>query len=195
MKLYHVSMGWTELSKDFIPRIPESRALHEDDTTKRICLSTSIEGCLSAMADKPYKSNTKITIYECDVDHFVDYNELYDSGKVLDAHITKECWYLEPITMNGKHLLLKYFECDCKFVPDEQLKAEFINHVLYYVQMNQLALPKDIFDNITSCSVKQLLYHILPPYFDNNNLDLDEVCEQVFMHIRTMYNLQLEEVE
>ena len=49
MKLYHCSLDMN-IIKEFKPRIPcdAIRLDSEDDIIPRICLSTSIEGCLSA---------------------------------------------------------------------------------------------------------------------------------------------------
>ena len=77
---------------------------------------------------KPYRYNTKLTIYQCDVEDFVRYDELYLSGKVYDACLTQECWYLKPLVMDGKYVFLKEFACDCQFVPLEHKKGTHHPH-------------------------------------------------------------------
>lgn len=51
MRLYHVSIGTKGGKCWFYPRVPEYRLCGEDDTTKRICFSDSIERALSAIPD------------------------------------------------------------------------------------------------------------------------------------------------
>ena len=194
MKLYHIAMGWTEISKLFVPRVPETRAYGEDDVTKRICLSTSIEGCFNAMANKPYQSNTKITLYEVNTDDYVSYEKLYSTGKVYDAYLTHECWYLQPIIMTGKHLILKNFESDIEFVPDETRKDEFLCFLFDYLENHKNVFCSNEFesliDGLESHSVAEILFEILPPYFDKYLLDMDDICADILSSIRIMYNLE-----
>ena len=190
MKLYHVSMGWTETPKLFIPRIPKTRANFEDGITKRICLSTSIEGCLNAMAEKPYRYNTKLTIYQCDVEDFVRYDELYLSGKVYDACLTQECWYLKPLVMDGKYVFLKEFACDCQFVPLEHKKKELITRILSLLEEYPIDIPYDI-TLLEHNTMYDLMYQILPSYFTSCDLDLEDVFGSIGLpSLRTMYHLK-----
>lgn len=191
MKLYHVSMGWTETPKLFIPRIPKTRADFEDSVTKRICLSTSIEGCLNAMAEKPYRSNTKLTIYSCNVESFVGYHKLYMSGKVYDACLTQECWYLKPLIMEGKQTILKDFACDCKFVPIEYKKEELLTYIFTFFKEYPAFIPDNILSSLEFYTMYELMYSILPPYFKHSPLDLDDVFENIGLpFLRTMYLLK-----
>lgn len=109
MILYHIS---TDLTKDgnFYPRIPEAMGLWEDNTTKRICVSASIEGCISAIPKsiggvvsanngvcKVFRIDTeKLGIPNVDI---IDALELYTNDCVRDAEITKEHWIRSGFTV------------------------------------------------------------------------------------------------
>lgn len=49
MILYHVCFAEFSEGDIFSPRVPDIRGAHEDNTTPRICLSSSISGCISAV--------------------------------------------------------------------------------------------------------------------------------------------------
>lgn len=107
MKLFHVSLD-LNIKEEFVPRVPSKNVLieNEDDTTQRICLGTTIKGCLTAV---PWGGNTFedlffdncvsqfIRVYEFDSEDIKDNNivsseELYRSDKVRDAEISGEVW-------------------------------------------------------------------------------------------------------
>lgn len=117
MKLYHVSLDLGELN--FIPRVPENRAVGEDDIVPRICLSDSIEGCLSAVPwgggdldEKVFSlsydsSSVLIRVYEFDSEKIAEENliapnVLFEEDLVRDAVFNGEYWVknqsIEPDT-------------------------------------------------------------------------------------------------
>lgn len=108
MKLFHISTDLT-FKEYFIPRIPISRSLNENDTIPRICFSTSIEGCLTSMPDGGikfkdlYKKQSGcFRLYEIDLDElstdsYKTAKELWKSGLVEDADDCGEYWILSPI--------------------------------------------------------------------------------------------------
>lgn len=106
IKLYHISTVDLGESYTFIPRIPANRSLHEDDFTPRVCLSTSVNGAITAIAtelnlDEPIDLVIYSTeLHETDK-NIVPYTQLYNDNKVCDALATEECWYLKPITMTS----------------------------------------------------------------------------------------------
>lgn len=191
MKLYHVSLGWKETPKLFIPRVPKNRAENENETIKRICLSTDIIGCLTAMPDKPHKYNTKITVYECDVHDYIDYNELYFSNKVCDSYLTHECWYLKPITMTGKHLILKSFESDWVFIAEEDKKKRCIQEAVFYLTKHGVTIHNKIIKKLYEYPFSVSLEQILPELFYDNDLDMDDVFSGLLDSVRTFSNIEL----
>lgn len=142
------------------------------------------------MAEKPYRYNTKLTIYQCDVEDFVRYDELYLSGKVYDACLTQECWYLKPLVMDGKCVFFKEFACDCQFVPLEHKKEELITRILSLLEEYAIDIPYDI-TSLERHTMYDLMYQILPSYFPSCDLDLDDVFGSIGLpSLRTMYHLK-----
>ncbi|RHB41980.1 hypothetical protein DW886_15610 [Enterocloster aldenensis] len=195
MKLYHVSMDWSQTPKLFIPRIPESRAYDEDDVTERICLSTTIAGALSAIANKPTETCTwkKITVYELETDDYIDSLDLYMSGKVNDSILTHECWYLKPVVLNGRHMLLRNFSYSYEFIPNEKRKDEYISYAIYYLKEQGVDLSKKIMDDLNCCTLAEAMLEILPGIFDEHHLDLDSISCDLLCSTRVMYDLELKE--
>ena len=119
---YHVSTDITH-NGEFIPRVPSFRhGDSEDSTTARVCVSTSIEGCLSAIPNggsgldylrmeqrgyfQVFKIDTdKLGIGESDV---VLSEELYEKDSVRDANFTDEVWITTPfiVPMEDRELML-----------------------------------------------------------------------------------------
>lgn len=109
-KLYHVTLDM-EHNGVFSPRVPESRMSTEDAITKRICVSDSIEGCLTAspfgahyLSESLMETNDCVKIFVIDTEKLgltstdvVFPHDLYQSGKVEDACLTGEHWLLKEI--------------------------------------------------------------------------------------------------
>ncbi len=97
MNLYHISIN---LSHDgtFVPAIPESRMQEEEDEIKRICVSTTIEGCFSALPsggsrinDLAEKTGGVFRVFHIDTEAcgipdeaILSDNYLYEEGLVPD---------------------------------------------------------------------------------------------------------------
>lgn len=80
------------------PKIPKNRMPGEDETTPRICVSKSINGCLSGVQN--YEKNDIVNIYKCESD-----NVMQPSLEQLpDSLFSGEEWILEPVLMT---LLMK----------------------------------------------------------------------------------------
>lgn len=109
MILYHVS---TDLDHDglFTPRIPSDieDGDGEDNTIKRVCFSSSIEGCLGSMPDggrglrkyiKKRKSNRFVKVFILCVENFTGtvLSPSSVSNFVEDAYIHQEYWVLHPV--------------------------------------------------------------------------------------------------
>ncbi len=76
------------------PRIPECAvSMFEDKSTKRICFSDNIEGCLSSLND------TESTYYVYVPDEPLNENEIYHPTvkDVIDAKVTGEVWITKQI--------------------------------------------------------------------------------------------------
>ena len=115
MKFYHISLDLENDIKAFKPTIPneEIRLCNEDSTTPRICVSNSIEGCLSAVPwggiDFENQFDTDhivFKVYEFEPKDILNGNlikpdYLYKEDLVRDAKFTGEHWIvnqeLKPI--------------------------------------------------------------------------------------------------
>lgn len=118
MKLYHVSLDWTK-DNVFEPRIPTNRMDEEDSVTPRICLSTSVAGCLSAipgggskLADLLEGTKSIIKVFVFDTENMnlqegdlLDHHVLYQEYNVLDAPHTEEYWSLVALEATTSHFV------------------------------------------------------------------------------------------
>lgn len=113
--------------KHFIPRVPLNRLIEEDKQTKRICLSSSIEKCLSSF---PYKTKLKhhvsrseptlISVFSLEEKNFRE-NFLKNpediKNYVPDALLNDEHWALKSFTSVPTLIKLKQidFAYYCKY--------------------------------------------------------------------------------
>jgi len=99
-------------NKTLNPRIPKNRLPSENDKTPRICVSTSIAGCLAAVHG--LKEGNTVYIHTCTCEP----NQIIQPTKdqVSDVFFTGEIWITEPVEMNliGKIKITQvdYFEYD-----------------------------------------------------------------------------------
>jgi hypothetical protein len=128
MKLYHISKDYNKTIETFIPRIPAFRAAGEDKEIKRICTSSTINGCLNGEPSInydvyyypqqdffcPYEYMGKmktlldhkeavghlVKVYEFEIDEakVITPEKLLNDKLVPDAMISKEHWITETIS-------------------------------------------------------------------------------------------------
>lgn len=124
--LYHISYEYGQVINKFIPRVPPDyiRAQGEDGVTPRICASTKINGCLTAMPeggsnimdqlDRFYEHGISGVLYnlyefkiEQDMKKYIDTpTKLYRQDKVIDSFLTKEYWIKKEIEPTKRELIL-----------------------------------------------------------------------------------------
>lgn len=110
MILYHVTQ---HIDHDgyFEPRIPDDRLEGEDDSTPRVCTSTTIEGCFSSMPgggmgleNHIHDTHSIYKIYKIDTEkyklRYMSSTELVCEELVMDAETTGEYWILDEFRMN-----------------------------------------------------------------------------------------------
>ncbi|MFW5962147.1 MAG: hypothetical protein ACOCQR_00850 [bacterium] len=128
MVLYHITYN---LKHDgiFIPKIPSKRLnvynynentdmiivknnILEEDQIKRVCVSKTVEGCLSSMPRANFflkesfkKKGNKFKVFKIDtkklnIDNVLDEKFLYQKDLVRDAEVTKECWITESFIVS-----------------------------------------------------------------------------------------------
>jgi hypothetical protein len=110
---YHLSYLGHEGT--FTPRVPANRIKGiEEETILRVCVSTTIEGCLSAlprgkmtfaqanMERRGYYQVFKIDTEKLGIrdDFIIHSNTLYQNDWVRDAESTGECWITTPFTVS-----------------------------------------------------------------------------------------------
>jgi hypothetical protein len=78
--------------KTLYPRVPINRMDNEDESTERICVSQSIDGCLVATY---YEVGDIVYVHTCEPNKVV--TPTYK--QVEDAPFTGEQWILEPVEM------------------------------------------------------------------------------------------------
>ena len=100
MNYFHLSYD-NQNGKMFKPRIPSNRIDGEDGKIKRICVSTSIVGCLRAITDT-------MSFYRWKDEEFYVHVPLHYTGKIIkptkaqvpDVYCTKEKWLIEKARMH-----------------------------------------------------------------------------------------------
>lgn len=122
---YHVSMDYQQEIKEFVPRIPRERASGEDELQKRICVSTTLTGCVKAapliwyqmytyvnaeyydpythmsrlttLLDHENKVGCLVKVYEFKLEEkeLIAPNLLKENGWVPDADKTNEHWIMK----------------------------------------------------------------------------------------------------
>lgn len=108
MRFYHVSNNPHIAESVIYPRIPSRRLVTEDDKKARICVSSSIIGCLSALY--PLEKGQHMYIYVCDAEKFIQPT----LEQVADVAYTGEIWlneatkieYYEEIRICEKHIMV-----------------------------------------------------------------------------------------
>ena len=122
MKMYHISLDIFKNIEVFVPRIPESRLKNEDSTIPRVCISNSLENCLTGLTymSKYYKRITDdsetnfslfdgdcsriLKVYEFEVENnLISFKELHNRNLVPDAMITEEYWSLTELTPTNSY--------------------------------------------------------------------------------------------
>jgi len=98
--LFHISQIKHDEFVQYVPRIPNNWFVtdgFEDGETKRVCFSTSIEGCLS---DLQVYSNEEYYVYYVDTEKQENIKVISPSKtQVPDVEYTDEKWCLTPVWM------------------------------------------------------------------------------------------------
>ena len=93
MEFYYADLHEDLDGEIFHPRIPINRLNTEDGTIPRVCVSSSIPGCLTAMPK--YRVGYIVHVYKVESDQY-----LQPSTSLLpDVPFTGEFWILEPVKL------------------------------------------------------------------------------------------------
>lgn len=122
---YHVSSNYDREINEFIPRIPHNRASGEDAVQKRICVSTSLQGCIKAAPTIWYHMHTYLNAEYYDpythmerlttlleqnekVGYLFKVYEFYlDEGEVISASVLKENEWVPDADQTNEHWITK----------------------------------------------------------------------------------------
>lgn len=153
--LYHVSLDFVN---KFELRVPSSSYDSEDQETKRICFSKSIEGAITAMPyninivsgllnlKKEYDMEPILYVYSIDEKdlkpgQLKDSSELVYECRVADANMTGEVWVLTE-DINPKLDIIKI--SDCNF--DIERMGNFAMYIITKLQYEK-ATQEDVEKN------------------------------------------------
>jgi hypothetical protein len=102
MNYYHIS-DINQNRRKFRPRVPKDRLPEEDGKTKRVCFSTSINGCIYAIGfDEIFFMFSKFHDYTYYVHIPLDYSgNIYKPTvkEVPDVRETREKWFLDTVKL------------------------------------------------------------------------------------------------
>ena len=144
MKLFHISRD-VNLIERFTPRIPKY-ANKIEAKESRICMSDSIEGCISATEQWlskiinnntiVYDEFTEVMVYEFDTNDILDYNlitpEVLKIDKnVFDADLLKEHWIINQEIIPRQNYLIKLLSADCVLVKRRFTEKELMLNKLF----------------------------------------------------------------
>lgn len=173
--LYHVSLRfWDEITK-FIPRVPKGRldSVGEDALTPRICLSDSIEGCLTGVPwggynlikDPPYGKAGLAAIvrlyrfdkYKIKKENLLNPQQIKEC--VPDSEVSREYWVInQEIVPEKSHIVILRDFC---------VKPVIIQHKDIKYRMYKIAKPKyeilkkeeeDLLVNLANSENKDLFF-------------------------------------
>lgn len=156
IRLYFVSEKNFD-NKILMPRIPKTISSHEDEKVKRICVSPSLYGALSAI-DHDFNTNTMYI-------HICESNDIYQPTlkQVGDSGVTGELWLLKPTKMRleykchiDKYTIEKYHTFYHIYN-----KNKNIDFSLYDYESNKLCWDKYYKKGlINQIDKKDLIYHV-----------------------------------
>lgn len=124
MKLYHLRLG-SQAKKEFKPEIPLNRGAEEDAVHERICLSDSIEGCLSSvswggnhleeqvicrLSNKTTSLIVRVYVFDTESilsENLITPKQIIENGWVEDAGITHEHWVVNQTLIPESSFLIK----------------------------------------------------------------------------------------
>lgn len=98
MNYYHISSD-NRNGEKFKPRVPDCRMDEEDGKTKRVCFSTSIIGCLSAINVQSYFNAIDKTFYVHVPINYKGKIHKPTKKEVPDVIETREKWFLNSVKM------------------------------------------------------------------------------------------------
>lgn len=97
MTCYHLSKSRLH-DTVLIPRIPSSISTGEDNKTKRVCLSTNINGCINAIAfSQSLGVGDRLFVYSTNIDD--ESVIIPNESMVTDVRITDEVWSIKPVSL------------------------------------------------------------------------------------------------
>lgn len=191
---YHVSCDLDHAGL-FIPRIPKDRGTDENESIKRVCVSTSIEGALTAIPGGSSDLDTLMTtqrgylkIFKIDTDalciskeNIISTQALFEQGFVHDAELTGEVWITSAfaVPQGDQNIVVvqDWQEAVCDVIPhaiyelaeNDTYQGDYLTCYMDHVAPR---VPSSIF--IYDLNIERVTlnneYKLLLPYEDNEGV-------------------------
>lgn len=196
MLYYHVSIGYNDIEKQFIPRIPQSVGGSENTTIKRICFSPTVEQCLCAIKDfletlEDSESNT-LTIYTLDTDQLdadLVSNDIVKSY-VHDAFLTGEVWVTTPVTLLGEHYEIVNLECDPVVPINESYRSTITDDINQLIEIGRIGT--DVLDYLNADNLYTFVNYTLLNELSHYGLTATDLPTTRRIGENYVYNISLE---
>lgn len=192
IELYHISIDKPS-EKVYKPRVPSSASIDEDRVTPRICLSTSIEGCLTAFNMEVHDLERAIlnkpiyllkTIISENDSRLLKPEYLYDANLVLDTPVTDEHWYTGALIPKVGIIEIIDFDTDFKNVAREK------DREAVYEELKKAGVTSEILKGMDRYSVTDLVNYKIGEYnkyllSKEIDLDLTEIiyCANIIKNV------------
>ena len=178
--LYNITFKLDDDRTVLKPCVPYTAAEGEDKVTERVCLSDSVDGCLSAIGScnrDLYEGCTiivrSVPISSLDPNKIVTPEVLFESGKVPDALENQEYWYLGEVNVLSEKYCIESFEHEYS-IAFTCLKREDVVRLIE--KYNSPYLMRD--DESIEQAYNRTMYLMQHDgrYNESDNFD-EEVCE------------------
>lgn len=200
MKLYNVCLPEDLNVSVFKPRIPEFRARGEDNTTARICLSSSLSGCVSAVIWGGINFENMVVdlgldfkgypikVYEFDSSDIEESNlispeKLYEEDLVGDAIINQEYW-----VVNQDLKPRKTYYITVKDFTEEVHDSISFENLKEIDRLDSLNESYDYNDYLEGCFTKIIIEDF--EYIDEKDLVIDDTFK---IHLSNIENYSNDE--
>lgn len=206
-KLYHLSHCLNDIH-EFVPRVPLDRAESENKYIPRVCLSSSIEGALSAvpwggsnLEERIWEEGSYlIRVFEFDLDtlnldNLLPPEYLYSKDLVRDSYLTEEYWAINKSIKPSRSYIIDIEDYELGW-PDLIKCDDLVNHLNLEISGESPCYSDIIDGHITE--IQEVKYEIIDEenrskVYKLNNLvvfnteDTDNAKEEIKQSIYNLY--------
>lgn len=183
MIFYHVEQAKKKEITTFIPRIPSETLKDENITIPRICVSSSIEGCLNAV---PWGGHYLdyfpecqiIRVYVFETDNYLTPEELVENKYVADALYNNEFWILDEIQPLDM-FYISNISYTHKVIEFENGKTHTILENIKYDEIEDVFQDEidlsEITHSFNQSDLEFICYFVINSYFDDDCYFIDDI--------------------